>query len=133
MKRSPSLRSEQSSLSESRTVRFNQDVSIKRIPKKVTKTKSLPVDAEDEFAGGQCAEFVNIPPPSDHQEIASQAEDILRQLSGLECSVSPTPTRWVLSLSYSSWLTRLTNCLSCSESSRPRQTRAVTERDWPED
>ena len=99
MKRSPSLRSEQSSLSESRTVRFNQDVSIKRIPKKVTKTKSLPVDAEDEFGGGggQCADFVNIPPPSDEQEIASQAEDILRQLSGLECSVSPTPTRWVTS------------------------------------
>ena len=95
MKRSPSLRSEQSSLSESRTVRFNQDVSIKRIPKKVTKTKSLPASAEDEFAVGQCAEFVNIPPPSDQQEIASQAEDILRQLSGLECSVSPTPTRWV--------------------------------------
>ena len=108
MKRSPSLRSEQSSLSESRTVRFNQDVSIKRIPKKVTKTKSLPVDAEDEFSGGQCAEFVNIPPPSDQQEIASQAEDILRQLSGLECSVSPTPTRWVLSqhqprLEHSHW------------------------------
>ena len=110
MKRSPSLRSEQSSLSESRTVRFNQDVSIKRIPKKVTKTKSLPVDAEDEFSGGQCAEFVNIPPPSDQQEIASQAEDILRQLSGLECSVSPTPTRWVLSHHYD-----CTNCVCCSE------------------
>ena len=105
MKRSPSLRSEQSSLSESRTVRFNQDVSIKRIPKKVTKTKSLPVDAEDEFSGGQCAEFVNIPPPSDQQEIASQAEDILRQLSGLECSVSPTPARWV-----ASWLAGWLDC-----------------------
>ena len=112
VKRSPSLRSEQSSLSESRTVRFNQDVSIKRIPKKVTKTKSLPVDAEDEFSGGQCAEFVNIPPPSDQQEIASQAEDILRQLSGLECSVSPTPTRWVASHHQPGLLA---NCLSCSE------------------
>ena len=110
-------------------MRFNQDVSIKRIPKKVTKTKSLPVDAEDEFAGGQCAEFVNIPPPSDQQEIASQAEDILRQLSGLECSVSPTPARWVPR--QSGWLAGwIANCLSSSESSHPRQT---ADQDWPED
>ena len=92
MKRSPSLRSEQSSLSESRTVRFNQDVSIKRIPKKVTKTKSLPVEAEDEFVG-KCQNFVNIPPPSDQEEIASQAESILRQLDDISCSVSPTASR----------------------------------------
>ena len=94
VKRSPSLRSEQSSLSESRTVRFNQDVSIKRIPKKVTKTKSLPVEADDEFVG-KCEEFVNIPPPSDQQEIADEAESILRQLDDISCSVSPTANRWV--------------------------------------
>ena len=94
VKRSPSLRSEQSSPSESRTVRFNQDVSIKRIPKKVTKTKSLPVEADDEFVG-KCEEFVNIPPPSDQQEIADEAESILRQLDDISCSVSPTANRWV--------------------------------------
>ena len=92
VKRSPSLRSEQSSLSESRTVRFNQDVSIKRIPKKVTKTKSLPVETEDEFVG-KCENFVNIPPPSDQQEIATEAENILRQLEDISCSVSPDANR----------------------------------------
>jgi len=90
VKRSPSLRSEQSSLSESRHVSFNQDVSIKRIPKKAVKTKSLPLDPNDEFQK-KCQEFVNIPPPSDQEQIADEAEQILRQLDDIECSVSPTP------------------------------------------
>jgi len=90
VKRSPSLRSEQSSLSESRHVSFNQDVSIKRIPKKAVKTKSLPLDPNDEFSK-KCQEFVNIPPPSDQEQIADEAEQILRQLDDIECSVSPTP------------------------------------------
>ena len=90
MKRSPSLRSEHSSVSESRQVRFNQDVSIKRIPKKVTKTKSLPLDPQDEFSG-KCSQFVNIPPPSDQQQIADEAETILRHLEDIQCSVSNTP------------------------------------------
>jgi len=90
VKRSPSLRSEsnQSSLSDSRHVSFNQDVSIKRIPKKVAKTKSL--DPNDEFHQ-KCNQFVNIPPPSDQSQIADEAEQILRQLDDIECSVSPTP------------------------------------------
>ena len=90
MKRSPSLRSEQSSLSDSRHVSFNHDVSIKRIPKKATKSKSLPLDPDDEFSQ-KCDEFLNIPPPSDKDRIADEAEQILRQLEDIECSVSPTP------------------------------------------
>ena len=77
VKRSPSLRSEHSSVSESRQVRFNQDVSVKRIPKKVVKTKSLPLEAKDEFSG-KCQQFTNLPPPASEQEIASEAEAILR-------------------------------------------------------
>ena len=77
VKRSPSLRSEQSSVSESRQVRFNQDVSVKRIPKKVVKTKSLPLEAKDEFSG-KCQQFSNLPPPASEQEIAGEAEAILR-------------------------------------------------------
>jgi len=94
VKRSPSLRSDsnQSSLSDSRHVSFNQDVSVKRIPKKVAKTKSL--DPNDEFHQ-KCNQFVNIPPPSDQQEIADEAESILRQLDDISCSVSPTANRWV--------------------------------------
>ena len=92
MKRTPSLRSEHSSVSESRQVRFNQDVSIKRIPKKVTKTKSLPLDPSDEF-NSKCQQFVNVPPPSDQQLIADEAETILRQLEDIQCSVSNTPNR----------------------------------------
>ena len=90
VKRSPSLRSDsnQSSLSDSRHVSFNQDVSVKRIPKKVAKTKSL--DPNDEFHQ-KCNQFVNIPPPSDQSQIADEAEQILRQLDDIECSVSPTP------------------------------------------
>ena len=90
MKRSPSILSDsnQSSLSDSRHVSFNQDVSIKRIPKKVAKTKS--VDPNDEFHK-KCHEFVNVPPPSDQGQIADEAEQILRQLDDIECSVSPTP------------------------------------------
>ena len=80
VKRSPSLRSERSSVSESRQVRFNQDVSVKRIPKKVVKTKSLPLEAKDEFSG-KCDQFTNLPPPASEQEIASEAETILRLLS----------------------------------------------------
>lgn len=90
VKRSPSLRSEQSSLSESRHVSFNQDVSVKRIPKKAVKTKSLPLDPNDEFSK-KCQEFVNIPPPSNQEQIADEAEQILRQLDDIECSVSPSP------------------------------------------
>lgn len=90
VKRSPSLRSEQSSLSESRHVSFNQDVSVKRIPKKAVKTKSLPLDPNDEFSK-KCQEFVNIPPPSNQEQIANEAEQILRQLDDIECSVSPSP------------------------------------------
>jgi len=90
VKRSPSLRSEQSSLSESRHVSFNQDVSVKRIPKKVVKAKSLPLDPNDEFSQ-KCQEFVNIPPPSSQEQIADEAEQILRQLDDIECSVSPSP------------------------------------------
>jgi len=91
VKRSPSLRSEQSSLSDSRHVSFNQDVSIKRIPKKVVKpSKSLPLDPNDDFAK-RCNAFVNVPPPTDKEKIASEAEEILRQLDDIECSVSPTP------------------------------------------
>ena len=77
VKRSPSLRSEHSSVSESRQVRFNQDVSVKRIPKKVVKTKSLPLESKDEFSG-RCDQFTNLPPPASEQEIASEAETILR-------------------------------------------------------
>lgn len=91
VKRSPSLRSEQSSLSDSRHVSFNQDVSIKRIPKKPVKpSKSLPLDPNDEFTK-KCHGFVNIPPPSDREKIADEAEEILRQLDDIECSVSPSP------------------------------------------
>jgi len=90
VKRSPSLRSEQSSLSESRHVSFNQDVSVKRIPKKAVKTKSLPLDPNDEFSK-KCQEFVNIPPPSNQEQIADEAEQILKQLDDIECSVSPSP------------------------------------------
>lgn len=91
VKRSPSLRSEQSSLSDSRHVSFNQDVSIKRIPKKVVKpSKSLPINSNDEFTK-KCNAFVNVPPPRDKDKIASEAEEILRQLDDIECSVSPTP------------------------------------------
>ena len=90
MKRSPSLRSEsnQSSLSDSRHFSFNQDVSIKRIPKKITKAKSL--DPNDEFHQ-KCQQFVNVPPPSDQEKIADEAEQILKQLDDISCSVSPTP------------------------------------------
>ena len=90
VKRSPSLRSEsnQSSISDSRHVSFNQDVSIKRIPKKIVKTKSL--DPNNEFHQ-KCQQFDNIPPPSDQEQIADEAEKILRQLEDIECSVSPTP------------------------------------------
>ena len=90
VKRSPSLRSEsnQSSLSDSRHVSFNQDVSIKRIPKKITKAKSL--DPNDEFHQ-KCQQFVNVPPPSDQEKIADEAEQILKQLDDISCSVSPTP------------------------------------------
>ena len=110
VKRSPSLRSEHSSVSESRQVRFNQDVSVKRIPKKVTKTKSLPADPQDEFSG-KCQQFTNLPPPASEQEIASEAEAILRyyhhqlclshfililwvsrHLEEIQCSVSASPT-----------------------------------------
>jgi hypothetical protein len=100
--RSPSLLSEQSSsLSESpRHVSFNQDVSIKRIPKKaVRNTRSVPLSASssssssqhsssnDEFAG-KCQDFVNLPPPSDATEVQAEAEGILKQLQDIECSVS---------------------------------------------
>ena len=109
VKRSPSLRSEHSSVSESRQVRFNQDVSVKRIPKKVVKTKSLPLEAKDEFSG-KCQQFTNLPPPASEQEIASEAEAILRyhhqlclshfilkffpsrHLEEIQCSVSASPT-----------------------------------------
>jgi len=91
VKRSPSLRSEQSSLSDSKHVSFNQDVSIKRIPKKVVKpSKSLPLDPNDEFTK-KCNAFVNVPPPTNKEKIASEAEEILRQLDDIECSVSSTP------------------------------------------
>lgn len=90
VKRSPSLRSEsnQSSLSDSRHVSFNQDVSIKRIPKKIVKVKSL--DPNDEFQQ-KCHQFVNIPPPSDKEQIEDEAQQILQQLEEIECSVSPSP------------------------------------------
>ena len=108
VKRSPSLRSEHSSVSESRQVRFNQDVSVKRIPKKVVKTKSLPLEAKDEFSG-KCQQFTNLPPPASEQEIASEAEAILRynhhqqrnfiliffvsrHLEEIQCSVSASPS-----------------------------------------
>ena len=79
VRRTPSLRSEQSSASDNRHVSFNQDVSIKRIPKKLSKTKSLPVDREDEFSQPS-QQFTNIPPPSDQGAIADEAEQILRQV-----------------------------------------------------
>jgi len=90
VKRSPSLRSEsnQSSLSDSRHVSFNQDVSIKRIPKKIVKVKSL--DPNDEFHQ-KCHQFVNIPPPSDKEQIEDEAQQILKHLDDIECSVSPSP------------------------------------------
>ena len=93
VKRSPSLRSEHSSVSESRQVRFNQDVSVKTIPKKVTKTKSLDRSGggADEFSA-RCAGFTNIPPPSEPAQIADEAETILRQLQEIQCSVSSSPT-----------------------------------------
>ena len=64
-------------MSESRQVRFNQDVSVKRIPKKIVKTKSLPLESKDEFSA-MCQNFTTLPPPSSDQEIASEAEAILR-------------------------------------------------------
>ena len=91
MKRSPSLHSEQSSLSDSKHVSFNQDVSVKRIPKKTIKaTRSVPLNPADEFSG-RCESFTNRPPPSDKAQIAEEAEDILKQLQDIECSVSSNP------------------------------------------
>ena len=91
MKRSPSLHSEQSSLSDSKHVSFNQDVSVKRIPKKPIKaTRSVPLNPTDEFSG-RCESFTNIPPPSDQTQIAEEAEDILKQLQEIKCSVSANP------------------------------------------
>jgi len=56
----------------------------------VKPTKSLPLDPNDEFSK-KCQEFVNVPPPSNKDQIADEAEQILRQLNEIECSVSPTP------------------------------------------
>jgi len=80
-----------SSPADNRHVSFNQDVSVKRIPKKPLKqTRSAPLNQTDEFSG-VCNEFVNIPPPSDRDKIALEAEQILKQLQEIECSASPVP------------------------------------------
>lgn len=93
VKRTPSIQSEQSSLSvgsDSRRVNFNPDVRIKRIPKQTTKPKAQIVDPNDEFSG-KFDDYAHDAPPSSQEEIANEAEAILRQLQEIQCSVSPTP------------------------------------------
>lgn len=53
-------------------------------------SRSVPLNPSDEFSG-RCDSFVNVPPPTDKDLIAVEAEEILKQLEEIECSVSPTP------------------------------------------
>ncbi len=70
--------------SDNRRVSFNSDVRVKKIPKFQQQRKS---NFDDGFA-----EVRKEAPPTDATAIASEAARILRQLRGVECNVSPTPT-----------------------------------------
>ena len=88
LKRSDSLRSQSSSASESlKRVSFNNDVKVKRIPNK-SKLASLPPQLphhhhhhqQQHHQLQQFADFQKEEPPTDPQQVAQEAEKILRQL-----------------------------------------------------
>ena len=90
LKRSDSLRSQSSSASESlKRVSFNNDVKVKRIPNK-SKLASLPPqlphhhhhhhNQQQHHQLQQFADFQKEEPPTDPQQVAQEAEKILRQL-----------------------------------------------------
>lgn len=108
LSRSDSLRSQLSddrgslvsSASDNKRVSFNNDVRIKPIPKSKLAGSQQNLSTNNinnpppisEIERGPFAQVHRKAPPKNPEAIATEAEHILQQLQGIECSVSATPT-----------------------------------------